>query len=45
MTKISRLIDDYPYVSMDTEFPGFQSQASMFISDSHDPNVHYKFMK
>lgn len=45
MTKLSKLIDDFPYVSMDTEFPGFQSQASMFINDSNDPNCHYRFMK
>ena len=45
MTKISELIDNYPYVSMDTEFPGFSSSTAMTMRDSLEPNEHYRFLK
>ena len=45
MKKISDIIDNYSYVSMDTEFPGFQSKLAMTMKDSTEPNEHYKFLK
>lgn len=45
MAKISDLIDNYPYVSMDTEFPGFSSSTAMTMKDSLEPNEHYRFLK
>ncbi|ELP88155.1 CCR4-NOT transcription complex subunit, putative [Entamoeba invadens IP1] len=45
MMKISELIDNYPYVSMDTEFPGFSSKTSSTLQDSTDPDEHYAFLK
>ncbi|EDR26057.1 CCR4-NOT transcription complex subunit, putative [Entamoeba dispar SAW760] len=45
MMNISDLIDNYPYVSMDTEFPGFSSRTSCNMQDSVDPDEHYSFLK
>ncbi|BFU20134.1 CAF1 family ribonuclease, putative [Entamoeba histolytica HM-1:IMSS-B] len=45
MMNISRLIDDFPYVSMDTEFPGFSSRTSCNMQDSAEPEEHYSFLK
>ncbi|KAL7719008.1 poly(A)-specific ribonuclease [Entamoeba marina] len=45
MNIISELIDDFNYVSMDTEFPGFCSKTNSMKQDSIDPDEHYIFMK
>mmetsp|Transcript_21197 Transcript_21197/g.35079 ORF Transcript_21197/g.35079 Transcript_21197/m.35079 type:complete len:355 (+) Transcript_21197:59-1123(+) len=39
---IRELIDKYPYVAMDTEFPGVVAKP---ITESYSPDYHYKSLK
>lgn len=43
MFKIMDLVDDYPYVAMDTEFPGIVARPVGPFKNPHD--YHYKLLK
>ena len=42
MANIRALVQDYPYVAMDTEFPGVVAKP---VTESYSPDYHYKSMK
>ena len=42
MEIIRELLVDYPYVAMDTEFPGVVARP---ITDSYSPNYHYQTLR
>jgi len=43
MKKIMEIVDDYPYIAMDTEFPGVVARPIGSFKDSHD--YHYQTLK
>jgi len=43
MQKIMEIVDDYPYIAMDTEFPGVVARPIGCFKDSHD--YHYQTLK
>jgi len=43
MQKIMEIVDDYPYIAMDTEFPGVVARPVGCFKDSHD--YHYQTLK
>jgi hypothetical protein len=42
MAQIRELVEKYPIVAMDTEFPGVVARP---ISESYSPDYHYKSLK
>jgi CCR4-NOT transcription complex subunit 7/8 len=42
MAEIRSVVESYPYVAMDTEFPGVVAKP---VTDSYSPDYHYKSMK
>lgn len=42
MAAIREVIEKYPYVSMDTEFPGIVAKP---VTESYSPDYHYKSLK
>ena len=42
MAAIREIIQDYPYVSMDTEFPGVVAKP---VTETYSPDYHYKSLK
>lgn len=40
MTNISRLVEKYPYVAMDTEFPGFIAKSAQSSSTTDEARYH-----
>lgn len=43
LRKIMQIVDDYPYIAMDTEFPGVVARPVGCFKDSHD--FHYQTLK
>jgi len=43
LSKIMEIVDDYPYIAMDTEFPGVVARPIGSFKDSHD--YHYQTLK
>jgi len=43
LAKIMEIVDDYPYIAMDTEFPGVVARPIGCFKDSHD--YHYQTLK
>jgi len=43
LSKIMEIVDDYPYIAMDTEFPGIVARPIGSFKDSHD--YHYQTLK
>jgi len=43
IAKIQEIVDDYPYVAMDTEFPGVVARPIGCFKNSHD--YHYQTLK
>ena len=42
MENIREILERYPYVAMDTEFPGIVARP---VSESYSPDFHYKSLK
>lgn len=42
MAEIRQIIEKYPYVAMDTEFPGVVAKP---VTESYSPDYHYKSLK
>eukprot|EP00808_Paulinella_micropora_P021159 g68205.t1 len=43
LNRIMEIVDDYPYIAMDTEFPGVVARPVGCFKDSHD--FHYQTLK
>lgn len=43
LDKIMDIVDDYPYIAMDTEFPGVVARPIGCFKNSHD--YHYQTLK